>query len=159
MKPGKRLLNVGGGSKQAPIPPHYDGWENVVLDIDATNAPDVVCDARELTRLPAAEYDAVFCCHNLEHYWRHDVPRVLAGFLHVLKPDGFAEVWVPDMEAVFREMIERNIDIDDVLYQSPAANVARLRTVVSAYFSRPDISSVPRRKGGPLSMVRRRCAA
>ena len=128
----KRLLNVGGGRRQAPLPPHYKGWENVVLDIDATNGPDVVCDARELTKLAAAEYDAIFCCHNLEHYWRHDVPRVLAGFLHVLKPDGFAEVWVPDMEAVFREMLERQLDIDDVLYQSPAGPIT-VNDVVYGY--------------------------
>jgi predicted SAM-dependent methyltransferase len=44
----------------------------------------------------------VYCSHNLEHYYHHEVPRVLAGSLHVLKPHGFAEIRVPDVEAVCR---------------------------------------------------------
>ena len=94
-----RVLNVGGGSKEIPIPEHYEGWEHVLLDIDAARKPDVVCDARELSKLPAGLYDAVYCSHNLEHYWRHDVPRVLKGFAHVLGAHGFAEVAVPDVKA------------------------------------------------------------
>jgi ubiquinone/menaquinone biosynthesis C-methylase UbiE len=113
-----RFLNVGGGSKDILIPPHYQGWEHVLLDVDAGRSPDVVCDARELTRLPAATYDAVYCSHNLEHYWRHDLPRVLEGFLHVLKDDGFAEVAVPDLRLVFEEVLKRNLGPDDPLYLS-----------------------------------------
>ena len=29
-----RVLNVGGGSKEIPIPEHYEGWEHVLLDLD-----------------------------------------------------------------------------------------------------------------------------
>ena len=64
----RRLLNVGGGSKTIAIPPHYAGWEHLLLDVDTKSAPDVVCDARELASLPAAQYDAIYCSHNLEHY-------------------------------------------------------------------------------------------
>src|SRR6266446_7887238 len=46
--------------------------------------------------LAASQFDAVYCSHNLEHYYRHDGATVLRGFLHVLKPDGFAEIKVPD---------------------------------------------------------------
>jgi SAM-dependent methyltransferase len=95
----------------------------VVLDIDPKNNPDVVCDARRLATRPAGEFDAVYCSHNLEHYWRHDLPDVLAGFLHVLRPDGFAEVIVPDMKAVFEEMLKRNLDIDEPVYVSPAGPI------------------------------------
>jgi SAM-dependent methyltransferase len=119
----RRLINVGGNSKTIPIPTHYDGWEHYLLDIDPTGGPDIVCDAREMHTLPASSYDAVFCSHNLEHYYRHDLPRVLAGFLHVLKPDGFADIRVPDMKAVFEEMLKRGLDIDDVLYESPAGPI------------------------------------
>ena len=95
----KRVLNVGGGAKSIPIPLHYEGWEHVLLDIDPRQKPDVVCDARELGTLPADLYDAVYCSHNLEHYWRHDAPLVVAGFAHVLRGHGFAEVAVPDLKA------------------------------------------------------------
>jgi len=114
----KRLLNVGGASKEIPIPRHYQGWEHVLLDVDPNQRPDVVCDARELARLPAELYDAVYCSHNLEHYWRHDVPRVLRGFAHVLRAHGFAEVAVPDLLAVFAEVQRRNLGLDDALYDS-----------------------------------------
>ncbi len=119
----RKVLNVGGGSKAIPIPAHFDGWVHDLLDIDPAGGPDLVCDARELTRLPAAVYDAIYCSHNLEHYFRHDLPRVLAGFLHILKPGGFADIRVPDMKSVFFNMLKRGLDIDDALYETPAGPV------------------------------------
>jgi len=123
------VLNVGGSSRKVAIPPHYDGWRHLVLDIDATRGADVVCDARTLQTLPPAQFDAVYCSHNLEHYYRHDVPRVLAGFLHVLKPDGFAEIRVPDLAAVFRKIVEDGVDLAAELYRSPAGPVSALDIV------------------------------
>lgn len=114
----RRVLNVGGNSKAISLPSIYDGWENVLLDIDAQCNPDVLCDAREMHRLPAFGFDSIYCSHNLEHYYQHDVPKVLAGFRHVLKDDGFVYIRVPDMAAVMRLAMERGLDIDDILYQS-----------------------------------------
>jgi hypothetical protein len=48
---------------------------------------------------------------------------VLAGFLHVLKKDGFAEIRVPDIDLVMKTYVERQMDIDDVLYDSPAGPI------------------------------------
>ena len=128
----RSVLSVGGSSDEIPLPREYDGWETFVLDIDARREPDIVCDARELQRLPAALYDAVYCSHNLEHYFEHDVPRVLAGFVHVLKPSGFAHIRVPDMGALFRAVTEKDMDIDDVLYESPAGPI-RVKDVIYGY--------------------------
>lgn len=50
----RSVLNVGGGSMQIPIPEHFRGWRHVQIDVDPKDAPDIVCDARELTRLPPA---------------------------------------------------------------------------------------------------------
>ena len=128
----RKVLNVGGNSKDIALPALYDGWEIVLLDIDPRGNPDVLCDARELSRLEGAEYDAVYCSHNLEHYYRHDVPRVLAGFRHVLKGDGFAHIRVPDMSELMRVVVQKRIDIDDVLYQSPAGPIT-VRDVIYGY--------------------------
>lgn len=120
----RRVLNVGGASKAIPIPAHYEGWEHVLLDVDPAQRPDVACDARELASLPRELYDAVYCSHNLEHYWRHDLHRVLAGFDHVLRAHGFAEVAVPDLKAVFDDMQRRGLDLDDTLYESGSGAVS-----------------------------------
>jgi predicted SAM-dependent methyltransferase len=119
----KSVLNVGGGSKNTPIPDYFTGFRHDLLDIDPRGAPDIVCDARELTRLAAGGYDAVYCSHNLEHYYRHDGLKVLRGFLHVLNDTGFAEIRVPDIAKVVAVLHEKQLDLDDVLYESPAGPI------------------------------------
>lgn len=119
----KKVLNVGGNNKAIALPPQYAGFEHLLLDIDPRGSPDIVCDARSLKMLDPGQFDAVYCSHNLEHYYRHDVPKVLAGFLHVLKDGGFAQIRVPDIREVMQATIERGLDIDDVLYQSPAGPI------------------------------------
>lgn len=119
----KKVLNVGGNNKAISLPPQYAGFEHILLDVDPKGSPDIVCDARKLTTLEAGQFDAVYCSHNLEHYYRHDVRGVLAGFMHVLKDDGFAHIRVPDIHEVMRVTIERGLDIDDVLYQSSAGPI------------------------------------
>lgn len=114
----KRVLNVGGGSKDIPLPNHFAEYEHVLLDINPNGSPDIICDARELLSLEASQFDAVYCSHNLEHYFRHEVPKVLSGFIHVLKKNGFAQIRVPDLDQVMRTAIEKGLDIEDELYQS-----------------------------------------
>ncbi len=118
-----KVLNVGGNSKTTLMPPHYQQWQQCYLDIDPRWNPDILCDARELTSQAAGSFDAIYCSHNLEHYYFHDVAKVLAGFLHVLGPDGFAEIKVPDMRMVMQAMLERNLDIDEPLYVSTAGPI------------------------------------
>lgn len=119
----KKVLNVGGNNKDVQLPPQYAEFEHVLLDIDPKGSPDIVCDARELTTLEGNQFDAIYCSHNLEHYYRHDVPKVLAGFMHVLKEDGFAQIIVPDIAELMRITVEEKLDIDDTLYQSPAGPI------------------------------------
>jgi SAM-dependent methyltransferase len=125
----KRLLNVGGGSKSIAIPPQYAGFEQVLLDIDPAGSPDIVLDGRRLTELPAEQFDAVYCSHNLEHYFRHDVPRVLGGFFHVLKPGGFAQICVPDLLDLMRRVVQGNLDLEETLSMSSSGPVAPLDVI------------------------------
>ena len=120
----KRLLNVGGSSKSIQLPPEYTGFEHVLLDIDPQGAPDILLDGRQLGELAAAQFDAIYCSHNLEHYFRHDVPKVLGGFFHVLKPGGFAQIRVPDLTELMRRVVQGKIDLEETLYVSPAGPIA-----------------------------------
>jgi len=119
----RKVLSVGGHNKLVPLPDIYNGWKPVLLDIDPKGKPDVLCDARDLSRLPAAEFDAIYCSHNLEHYYRHDVVKVLGGFKHAMKPDAFVHIRVPDMAEVMRLVVEKKLDIEDVLYESPSGPI------------------------------------
>jgi hypothetical protein len=59
----------------------------------------------------------------LEHFYRHAVKKVLAGFLHVLKDDGFAQIIVPNIIAVMEVVMEKGLDVEDFLYHSPAGPI------------------------------------
>jgi hypothetical protein len=125
----KSVLNVGGGSKSLPIPVRYSGWKHDLLDVDPQSNAEWLMDARDMSRIPSASYDAVFCSHNLEHYFRHDGVKVWQGFTRVLKPDGFVEVVVPNLAEVMRFTVERNLDMDDTLYTLPSGMPIFVRDV------------------------------
>ena len=112
-----KVLNVGGGAGRG-LPTNYDGWEQDLLDIDPEVKPDICLDARGMTTLPADTYNAVFCSHNLEHFYQYEVPLILGGFFHVLKAGGIVEVQVPDVLALMRDLLSRNHDLNDVWYRA-----------------------------------------
>jgi SAM-dependent methyltransferase len=116
----KKVLNVGGNNKSIPIPACFDGWQHDLLDIDPRGNPDIVCDSREMWRLPPRQYDAVYCSHNLEHYFSHDVFKVLKGFRLILKKDGFVYIKVPNLLGVMQTVIETGMELDDELYVTPS---------------------------------------
>ncbi len=133
----RKVLNVGGGSKSIALPPPYAEFEHLLLDIDPSGSPDIVCDARSLHDLEPEQFDAVYCSHNLEHYFWHDVPRVLDGFIHVLKPNGFVHIRVPDIGALIRAVAERNMDIEDVAYRTNTGAAIAPLDIIYGY--RPQI--------------------
>ncbi len=114
------------------MPPHYATYEQVWLDVDESLAPDLLLDARRLTELEPEGFDGVYCAHNLEHYYPHDVPVVLAGFLHCLAPTGIAEIIVPDIGAVVEHMVAHRMDLEDVLYPSEVGPIT-IRDVIYGY--------------------------
>ena len=110
------VLNVGGGHRI--LPPHYEGWIQDLLDIDPDVSPDICCDAKKIASLVAeGRYDAIYCSHNLEHFYQHDVPVVLGGFYHALKVGGFVEVRVPNINQLFLDIQAKHLDLMDVWYR------------------------------------------
>ena len=78
----KRFLNVGP-SKELPVPDYYREWTHELASVESDSGADHAVDPRELSKLPAGGYDAVYCAHVLEHFYPHDGQRVLAGVVHV----------------------------------------------------------------------------
>lgn len=122
----KRLLNVGGSSRSIQLPSAYGIFEQVLLDLDPDVGADIVLDVRQLTSLAPQQFDAVYCSHNLEHVRHHEVPVVLAGFRHVLRPGGLAQIIVPDLQELMVVCVQQGIDLDGLLYESPMGPITPL---------------------------------
>jgi tetratricopeptide (TPR) repeat protein len=134
-----RVLNVGGGSKSVGLPPHFHEWEQLLLDIDPRGGADLVCDARALPEnVGTGSFDAIYCSHNLEHYYRHDVDKVLQGFLHALKSGGFAEIRVPDIGELIKLLAQNGLDIEQEIYK---ANVGSITAHDMIYGYGPEIEA------------------
>ena len=68
--------------------------------------------------------DAVWSSHNVEHLYPHEVPVALAEFRRVLKPEGFAIVTCPDLQAV-AELVAQD-KLTQPAYQSPSGPISPL---------------------------------
>jgi SAM-dependent methyltransferase len=118
-----RVLDVGSGAGEMMSGKLYVGWERVRLDIDPLVEPDLCMDARDLVAQEPDQFDAIYCSHNLEHYFQHDAFKVLQGFARVLKRDGFVEIFVPDVGSVIKEIVDHKGELSDALYTSPAGPI------------------------------------
>lgn len=110
------VLNVGGGGRH--LPEYLAQYEQKLLDIDSSCSPDYCCDTMEVKRLYPGlngEFDYVYCSHNLEHYYWHDVPKVLDIFKWFLKDNGTVEIRVPNIKNLMQSM--NSLDIQDVWYR------------------------------------------
>jgi hypothetical protein len=56
-------------------------------------------------------------------------PACCRDFFHVLKPDGFAEIHVPNMRNVLKRFVETGMEIDDILYESPSGPISVLDVI------------------------------
>jgi predicted SAM-dependent methyltransferase len=129
---GGRLLNVGGGSKLMPLPSEYGNWEHTLLDIVDDGTVDVVGDATDpATWDDLADFDLIFCSHNLEHYDATEVPTVLACMREALKDGGTIDIRVPDIGEV-AEKIGAGANLDDVAYESPSGPI-RFKDMMYGY--------------------------
>jgi len=114
----RSVLNVGGCSKDIPLPAVFDNYEHILLDtFIIREVPDIVMNAKDMVNQEwmKEKYDAVYCSHTLEHIPRQETGAIFRGFAHVLKPDGFLLVRVPDVVAAIRDMDSK----DKEFHQQP----------------------------------------
>lgn len=125
LRPQRRVLNAGSGSPgPRSLHPCFagDGWHEVRLDIDPRVGPDVVGSVTDLRpHFDAGTFDAIWSSHNVEHLYAHEVPLAFAEFRRVLKPDGFALITCPDLEAVAAALLAHGPA--HVAYEAPAGPI------------------------------------
>jgi SAM-dependent methyltransferase len=124
----KRILNAGSGHQSARgIAPPFNSaeWEEVRLDVDPSVSPAIIGSITDMKAIvPSKSFDAVWSSHTLEHLFTHEVPTALDEFRRVLKPDGFALIMCPDLEAVAHQMVQHGAD--HVAYVSPAGPITAI---------------------------------
>lgn len=108
------VLHVGCGKE--PLPTWLGDFREVRLDIDPDCTPDIVAPMTDMGEI--GPFDALYCCHALEHLYPHEVPMALGEFLRVLRAGGTLMVVVPDLEGIQ--------PTEDVLYESPAGPICGL---------------------------------
>ncbi len=108
------ILHAGCGN--TPLPDVLNGLREVRLDIDPRCKPDIVANLTDLGDI--GPFDVIYCSHCLEHFYPHEVPKVLSEFKRVLKPGGMCNIFVPDLEDV--------PPTEDILYESEAGPICGL---------------------------------
>jgi predicted SAM-dependent methyltransferase len=121
----KTFLHVGCGPKRKDrTTTGFANWNELRFDIDESVQPDLVGSVTDMSSVSSESVDAVFSSHNIEHLYPHEVPVALSEFLRVLKPDGFAVITCPDLQAVCALVAEDKLT--DPAYSSPAGPIAPL---------------------------------
>ena len=98
--------------------------------------PDIVASLTRMHPVPAESVDALYSSHNLEHLYPHEVQEGLREFLRVLRPEGFALITLPDLQAVAKLIAEDKLD--EPAYHSPAGPIAPLDIL---YGHRPSLAA------------------
>ncbi len=116
------LLDVGcGPPNSSELPPYFDHWRRLRIDIDRSVQPDIVADLTDLSPIPTGSADAIWAAHCIEHLYVHQVPIALREFRRVLRDDGFACVIVPDLQTVANYLVADRLH--EALYDSAAGPV------------------------------------
>jgi len=123
----KTVLHVGCGAyARSKLHAEFldSTWQEVRLDIDPDVGPDIVTTMTDMRPVPDASHDAIYSAHNLEHLYPHEVPLALREFRRVLKPDGFALIVLPDLQAVAQLVADGKLV--EPAYVSPMGPIAPL---------------------------------
>jgi protein O-GlcNAc transferase len=132
-KTERKLLNVGAGHPEsgAKVPPAFRGgnWREMRLDIDPANRPDILGTMLDMSAVADSSIDAIYSSHNIEHLYPDEIPLAVGEFLRVLKPEGFAVITCPDLQAAAQMIAEDRLL--DTAYESPAGPVTPFDIVYS----------------------------
>lgn len=116
----KRVLHVGCGTYSVErLHSAFRGpnWQEIRVDIDPAVKPDIQASITDLRKhVLDASVDAIWSSHNIEHLYDHEVDSALREFVRVLRPEGFALITCPDLEAIAKLIAP---GVDRVAYRVP----------------------------------------
>jgi SAM-dependent methyltransferase len=121
------FLHIGCGQKrkdQTTRGFNTSEWTEKRFDIDETVNPDIVGTMTDMSAVPDGSVEAIFSSHNIEHLYPHDVPKALAEFRRVLKPNGFVVITCPDLQSVCALVAEDKLT--EAAYTAPAGPITPL---------------------------------
>lgn len=96
-----RKLHIGGRTRAA-------GWE--ILNANPGPEVDHVGNANDLSRFPDATFGEIYASHVLEHLdYQGELANSLREWLRVLEPGGKVYISVPDMDALARLFLEKEL--------------------------------------------------
>ena len=99
----KTFLHVGCGQKRKDRTTSgfaKGDWKELRFDIDESVEPDYVGSMTDMSAVETSSMDALFSSHNIEHLYAYEVPKALAEFRRVLRPDGFVVIACPDIQEI-----------------------------------------------------------
>lgn len=100
IKPGEKILCIGGGGGLDKRIKNIEGVETVVIDIDPYRKPDIVMDATKM-QFEDDSFDAVFMMEVLEHVKLPD--KALSEVYRVLRDGGSFVLSVPFVFGIHEE--------------------------------------------------------
>lgn len=106
----KILLNIGAGHPDsgAHLPRAFrtPEWNEVRLDIDPMNQPDIMGTMLDMSAIASGSVDVVYSSHTIEHLYPSELPDAIREMLRVLKPDGYAVITCPDLQSAAQMIAE-----------------------------------------------------
>jgi hypothetical protein len=146
----KTFLYVGCGPKHKDrTTTGFAEWSELRFDIDESVQPDLVGTMTDMSSVLSESVDSVFSSHNIEHLYPHEVTVALSEILRVLKPDGFAVITCPDLQAVCALVAEEKLT--EPAYTFLAGPIAPLDIL---YGRRPPYGEGQSVHGSPLWIYR-----
>lgn len=94
------------------------------MDIEPAYEPDILGTMLDMSAVASMSVDAIYSSHNIEHLFLDEVPTALKEFLRVLKPDGYAVVVCPDLDAAAQMIVAGKLM--DAAYSNAAVTVTPL---------------------------------
>ena len=115
----KRVLDVGSSNVSLSGIARFDGWKVETFDMDEEAKPTYLGNVLYIERvLWPMTFDAVYASHILEHLAPSVTVNVLRQFSNILSPNGWLEVWVPDIMGAFDYALRRSLSLWAPLYEA-----------------------------------------